>query len=419
MDKFIIGKSPSTSLTKDDRVRNILLGMGSGDEPNWPGLSGIDGRATKKRANKFMLGAIMDYQMPADKAWENARILSEEILGDPDDLWGVIARMPSNELARLFRGPPTLHRFVKDIPKRVQRISNDIIRKYDGDARRIWEGHSTDEIMRRLKDVCGGEQIPRMIRGALYDTSQIDGKGELKADIHVRRVLGRVYEGDMVSAEEALKIANRLVPDDSWKLDYPLYRTGWDVCKAQEPACDYCTLTNECVYNAAHGVIIKLQCECGYTTNHDYPGDRNIAIDQVLDDGVPCGGCGEADKAKIIDIMDSYEYYAAHGSLITLQCECGHIAIYAYPDDKNIAVDQILDDGIPCEGCGEADKAKIIDIMNPHGAIITLQCECGHTVDYDYSDREGLAIGQVLDDGVPCDGCGEADKAKIIDIMNH
>ena len=350
-------------MTKDERVRDILLGMRSGEVANWPWLVDADGRATKKQANKFMLGAIMDYQMPADVVWENARILSEEILGDPDDLWGVIARKSSSEMARLFRGPPTLHRFVKDMPKRVQRISNDITRKYGGDARRIWEGYSTDEIMRRLKDVCGGEHIPRMIRGALYDTHQIDGKGELKADINVRRVLGRVYDGDMVSADKALKIANRLVPDDSWKLDKPLYDTGKGVCTAQKPDCPYCELRSECEYYAAHGSIITLQCECGYTANYDY-GDKNIAVDQVLDNGIPCGECGEADKAKIIDIMNPREYYT-HRAIITLQCECGHIADYDYPDRKSIAVGQILDDGVSCGECGEADKAKIINIMNP------------------------------------------------------
>lgn len=87
-------------LTKDGRVRDILLGMRSGNEGWWPGLSDADGRrATKIQANKFMLGAIMDYQMPADAVWENARILSEDLLGDPDDLWGTMARMPGDELA--------------------------------------------------------------------------------------------------------------------------------------------------------------------------------------------------------------------------------------------------------------------------------------------------------------------------------
>lgn len=235
-------------MTKDERVRDTLLGTPAGNEGWWPGLSDAGGgRATKRQANAFMLGAIMDYQMDADTVWKNAESLSEK-LGDPDDLWGAIARKPEGEFAMLFRGPPALHRFVNRIPKRVQRISNDIVRKYGGDARRIWEGQPTGEIMQRLKDMHVGEQISRMIRGALYDTGQVEGKGELKADIHVRRVLGRVYEGCEISADGALTIANRLMPDDSWRLDWPLYITGKRKCTKGKPLCDKCPLRTDCIY---------------------------------------------------------------------------------------------------------------------------------------------------------------------------
>ena len=188
--------------------------------------------------------------MDADIVWDNAKILSEDLLGNPGDLWGVIARKPGDKLARLFRGPPALHRFVNRMPKRVQRISNDIVRKYGGDARRIWEGQPTDEIMRRLEDMGVGRQISRMIRGALADTGQVEGKGELKADSNVRRVLGRVFEGDMVSEDKALALANRLMPDDSWRLDWPLYILGKEICTKSEPLCHECPLRKECLYGS-------------------------------------------------------------------------------------------------------------------------------------------------------------------------
>lgn len=61
----------------------------------------------------------MDHQMPADAVWENAGYSRSICSGDPDDLWGAIARMPGGELAGMLRCPPALHRFVNGMPKRV------------------------------------------------------------------------------------------------------------------------------------------------------------------------------------------------------------------------------------------------------------------------------------------------------------
>ena len=49
-------------MTRDERVRNTLLEMPSGGGAGWGWLPATNSRrATKKQANKFMLGAIMDY----------------------------------------------------------------------------------------------------------------------------------------------------------------------------------------------------------------------------------------------------------------------------------------------------------------------------------------------------------------------
>ena len=57
-----------------------------------------------RRANKFLLGARIDYGIKADWAWESAEILSEIVLGDPDDLWSAIASMGLDELEVVFKG---------------------------------------------------------------------------------------------------------------------------------------------------------------------------------------------------------------------------------------------------------------------------------------------------------------------------
>ncbi len=145
----------------------------------------------------------------------------------------------------------SLHRFPAG-HKRVRRIGKEIVEHYQGDARKIWENQAPDEIMNRLIGMRVGPQISRMIVGALYDTKQISGVGELKADIHVRRVLGRVFAGGEISADDAHRIANIMIPGKSWMIDAPLYLLGQSTCRPTNPDCTDCPLRKECKYYKAN-----------------------------------------------------------------------------------------------------------------------------------------------------------------------
>ena len=155
-------------------------------------LSDLDGDEPDKRtANKFLLGCSLDYQMKADVVWENARRLAEDDLGDPRDLWRAILAIPRWN-TQSVRRRYNLHRFPA-AHARVRKIAQQVIQRYGGDARNIWRGQSPCEIQRRLEQIGVGPQLSRMTAGILSDERQIVGAGELKADIHVRRVLGRVF----------------------------------------------------------------------------------------------------------------------------------------------------------------------------------------------------------------------------------
>ena len=208
-------------------------------------LSRLNGcRADKRSANKFLLGCILDYQMKVGLVWENARRFAEDDLGDPCDLWDVIVgirRWNTPTVRRRYN----LHRF-SAAHTRVQRIGKEIVERYGGDARNIWKNQSPCVTQKRLERMRVGPQLSRMTAGALHDTKQIVGAGELKADIHVRRVLGRVFTGDMVSAGAALDIAKEMMPRGSWKLDAQLFRLGKSTCKKTNPDCGGCFLRAEC-----------------------------------------------------------------------------------------------------------------------------------------------------------------------------
>lgn len=224
-----------------------ILGRRRNNEGYWPWLQNADGRIlnrlSKKRANKFVLGCIIDYQIQAGEAWNRAGKLAEEIFEDPEDLWAVIARVPKSKWDTDYKW---LHRFPR-ARERVWRIGGMILNDYDGDARLIWRGQAASEVKERFERLRLGTQLTRMAVGALLDTRQIRGTGDLKADLHVRRVLGRIFVGDSLSQYDATRISRDMCASNPWRLDSALFWHGKSVCKAT-PLCSDCDLRRLCMY---------------------------------------------------------------------------------------------------------------------------------------------------------------------------
>ena len=237
--------------SRDQKISRLLIDNRGQDKGFWYWLK--PGQVvSRKDANKFLLGSILDFQMHAEVAWENARRLAEDILGDPEDLWLHIYNVSLSEWNSM-RKQYSLHRFPKG-HERVWTIGKRIVEQYDGDARKIWESQSIEAAMYRLTDLGVGEQISRMVVGALIDTGQIHGKGDVKVDIHVRRVLGRVLQGEaFVQQDQSIVIqwTRAAYAVNPWMLDRPLYLLGKRLCSASQPQCSECFLKSECEYYKA------------------------------------------------------------------------------------------------------------------------------------------------------------------------
>src|SRR5260370_40666461 len=202
---------------KAQEVAQILLkNRGDEDQGFWAWLKPNE-PVSMKDANKFLLACILDYQIPAETAWGNAKRLSETILEDPDNLWHRITSVTLSEWESK-RKEYSLHRFPKG-HERVWTIGRRIVQQYDGDARKIWDTHSIETTLYRLTDLGVGEQISRMVVGPLIDTGQIKGKGDVKVDIHVRRVLGRAVLGHEFPAQETgrvIDLTRDMHPANPW-----------------------------------------------------------------------------------------------------------------------------------------------------------------------------------------------------------
>ena len=242
----------------DIKLRNVkeLLVRNRGEIP-WPWLDDAyqaGRKVTQKEANKFLVGSMLDRQMDWRQVWGNARKLTEECLGDPDDLWQVIFDMPLDRWKNLWE-IHKFHRFWNIGCNNVRQNAETLLQLYDGDARNIWEGCDNSEIKRRLERLSGvGDAISNMILGALWDRLQIphnNGKPlEVKPDIRVRRVVGRVFLSEECRERESVQIARAMYPDNPWVLDRPLFWLGESHCHSVNPECHTCYLAPYCEYNA-------------------------------------------------------------------------------------------------------------------------------------------------------------------------
>lgn len=242
------------------KVRDILLEHRKKIEKkyNFPGLKKY--KVDVKGANLFFLGAIMDYQMPADIVWDNARELLNKL--GSKNLWHRIVEMSEEEFIKLRKNDGgCFHRFWKSKNKskrnssvaiRIRRIAENVVKNFKGDVRNIWKDKDADEVYRILKEkvqvnITRSDAIIHMIVLALVENKIIKGSANVKPDIHVKRVLGRLFIGkELRRDEDALEIANKILPDNTYKIDLPLFDIGKNICT--KPKCQECPLINLCKY---------------------------------------------------------------------------------------------------------------------------------------------------------------------------
>jgi endonuclease III len=232
---------------REQQIASLLLAHRKGTE-DWGEMATFKvGECPKKVANQFLLCCLLDYQMPADLAWQNGKRLVEVILHDPQDVWNVITSYSRDEWASKST-EHKVHRFVHRAHDRLWRIGYEIRKHYNGDAREIWASKQAAIVLRNLLNLGVGEQISNMVVGALRDCGYVIGSSDVKADVHVCRVLGRSVAGAPTTAEMTISIGQRLNPDDPWQLDWPTWNLSKSCCYETHPNCVACYLTTYCAY---------------------------------------------------------------------------------------------------------------------------------------------------------------------------
>lgn len=102
-----------------------------------------------------------------ERAFRSPYDLKERLGGRLDA--AQIAAMDADELARVFQGPPALHRFPGSMAARTQALCQALVDGYGGRAERVWKGaKSGQELLASLRALPGfGEQKARIFVAVL------------------------------------------------------------------------------------------------------------------------------------------------------------------------------------------------------------------------------------------------------------
>jgi endonuclease III len=240
----------------DDTVRaaitTALLDLGERIEPAelFPSLvpEAADLVATDPYA--FVLATCLDRQMPAQVIWTIPYDIKMK-LGHLDP--HLIDGMSNQELLDLVRSLPRKPRYISDAPTTIRDITRIVVAECGGDASRIWIGKTGQQIRETFRRVHGvgpgiSSMAPLLIEKAFgIKFTDLDRPGlDVKADVHVMRVLYRL--GMILTQTEAaaLEATRQMYPAYPGGLDAPLWWIGRNRCHAVMPRCSICPMVSLC-----------------------------------------------------------------------------------------------------------------------------------------------------------------------------
>ena len=123
-----------------------------------------------RSANAFLIGLVLDQQIPMARAWMGPYLLKRR-LGHLNPKR--IAAMPEEEFLQVMSEKPAVHRFPKSMGRRVQQACAVIAEDYGGKADNIWRDQpDAATVLKRIGTVPGigktKQGLAIMILGYFY-----------------------------------------------------------------------------------------------------------------------------------------------------------------------------------------------------------------------------------------------------------
>jgi endonuclease III len=198
----------------------------------------------------FVLASIMDRQIKAERAWLIPFRFMEKLGNFSME---TLLEQSESDVHRLMTEPEPLHRFVDNMAtfffKAIQRIAE----QYDSDASLIWTGKPSSAIVvyRFLEFDGVGPKIASMDANILAREFKIEFSDyysiDISADVHVRRVFGRLgLTPPDASIEQLIFRARGLNPEFPGLMDFPAWEIGRNWCRSKYCECGRCYMNDLC-----------------------------------------------------------------------------------------------------------------------------------------------------------------------------
>lgn len=211
----------------------------------------------KNYPHAFVLGCIMDKQIPAKRAWIIPYKVSLAIDGFEFEK---LEQLSIDDYSKIFNdgGEGSFHRYKDKAPvefyEGVQKIKND----YGGDASKIWSGELySSEVVRRFSEFYGvGQKISTMATNILAKQFKVPMKDyssiDISVDVQIEKMFKRLgFVDNNASLEDIVACAREINPEFPGIFDSACWELGSYICLPKNPKCGECYLKKQCPFKSS------------------------------------------------------------------------------------------------------------------------------------------------------------------------
>ncbi|MCP4339839.1 MAG: hypothetical protein GY799_13350 [Desulfobulbaceae bacterium] len=232
------------------------------DDYKWMRWAETRRRFSKKSANKFFIGVMLDQGQVTERAWDGGEYFVENYFNGTDDFWGEIASAHHATLKKIcqkgYEGKSfAIRHTYNTFPKYLKASAKMICEKYESDVRNVWKVKPQDVsvIYDRFTEFQGiGDALAKMAQFILVREYGVAGgennqnKLAIKPDILVRRVLSRVGLVESEHINTVITTVEKFNLESPADFDAVTWAIGRNYCLKTDPNCTVCHIQNICEY---------------------------------------------------------------------------------------------------------------------------------------------------------------------------